>query len=250
MNKFLISITLFLLSLTINATVKDDFNRANKNYNDSKYEDAKSIYLQVLNNGHFSAELYYNLGNVYYKLNEVAPAILYYEKANKLNPLNKDILHNLTFAYQLTVDKKDSLDDELLSGWWGTIVKYQPLNRWALYSVILLLLSGISVVVYYFATKRHQKQATFYSATLLFLCFTIVIFIGFQSKKKLETTTHGIVFSPSVTVRSEPNEHSNKLFTLHEGAKVSLINEEDDWQRIQFSNDKIGWVKKEVVKGI
>jgi tetratricopeptide (TPR) repeat protein len=250
MNKLLITITLFILSYSINATVKDDFKQANSLYKNSEYKEAKGIYLQLLKDGHFSSELYYNLGNVYYKLNDIAPAILYYEKANKLTPLNEDIRHNLAFAYKLTVDKKDNLDDELLSAWWGTVVKYQPLNRWAVYSVLLFLFSAFLLVIYLFAKKKTQKQIAFYCALISFTGFIFVLFVGFQSKHLLNTTTHGIIFSPSVTVLSEPKENSTSLFTLHEGAKVELLSEESKWQRIQFADDKIGWIKKNNVKGI
>ena len=84
----------------------------------------------------------------------------------------------------------------------------------------------------------------------IFTVFILAIFVGFQSKSILNTTTHGIIFSPSVTVLSEPVESSTKLFTLHEGAKVLLLNQEDSWQRIQFSDDKIGWIKNEVIEKI
>tara|TARA_B100000809_G_scaffold145973_1_gene143546 strand:- start:471 stop:1223 length:753 start_codon:yes stop_codon:yes gene_type:complete len=250
MNKLILCIAVFLLSFTLKATVKEDFKQANSHYNNSEYEEAKVLYSQLLIDGHFSAALYYNLGNVYYKLNEVGPAILYYEKANKLNPLNKDIRHNLAFAYKLTVDKEDNVDNEILSAWWGTVVKYQPLNRWALYSVFLLLFSVCFAVGYLFTDKRVNKQVSFYGSLILFISFFLVLFIGFESKRMLELTTHGIVFSPSVTIVSEPNDQATKLFTLHEGAKVELLNIDNDWTRIQFAEDKIGWLKSDVVQGI
>jgi hypothetical protein len=232
------------------ATVKDDFKSANTFYSKAAYKQAQTIYLQLLKDGHFSSELYYNLGNTYYKMNEIPHAILYFEKAKKLTPLDEDIHHNLAHTYQLTVDRKDDLDNELLSAWWGTIVKYQPLNRWALYSVILCLFSSFMIVTYSFTQNRTQKKIAFYTFLFSFVACILAIFVGFQSKSILNTTTHGIIFSPSVTVLSEPVESSTKLFTLHEGAKVLLLNQEDSWQRIQFSDDKIGWIKNEVIEKI
>mgnify|MGYP006091283299 CR=1 FL=1 len=250
MSKFIISIIVFSFSFVATASVKDDFNQATIFYNELNYEEAKTIYLDLLNEGHFSAELYYNLGNVYYKLNEIGASILYYEKASKLDPLNEDIRHNLSFAYKLTVDKNDNIGNELLSAWWGTVVKYQPLNRWALYSVLLLLFSSCLLLLYFVSKQRMVKQIGFYSSVILFVGFILVFSIGVQSKSMLESKIHGIIFNPSVTVLSEPNEQATKLFTLHEGAKVELLTIEKGWQRIQFSEEKIGWVKTGVVQGI
>lgn len=250
MNKVIISSLLLIFSFAMNANVKDDFKEANKLYSEADYETAKTSYLSLLETGHYSAELYYNLGNTYFKLGELASAILYFEKAKKLNPLDEDIHHNLNFSYNLTVDKNDNLEDEILSAWWGTLVKYQPLNRWALYSVLLFFLAAVLVVLFFFVNQRIQKQLSFYGALVSLVCFVCVLFIGFQSKKLIEETTHGIVFQPSVTILGEPNASGTKLFTLHEGAKVELLNQEGNWQRIRFSKEKIGWVKTEVVQGI
>lgn len=241
---------MLLTIITVNATVKEDFLKANDLYSEGDYEESKEGYLALLEAGHYSSELYYNLGNVCYKLHEVASSIYYYEKAKKLNPLNEDIQHNLSFANQLIVDKPDELEDEILSAWWGSLVKYQPLNRWALYSVLFTLLGAGAFVCFLFATNRAMKQASFYIAIGGVVLFMMVMLIGYQSKSIMETTSHAIVFSPSVTVTSEPSNNGAKLFTLHEGAKVELLIEENGWARIQYSDSKQGWVKGEAVKGI
>jgi predicted PurR-regulated permease PerM len=116
--------------------------------------------------------------------------------------------------------------------------------------VLLFFLAAVLVVLFFFVNQRIQKQLSFYGALVSLVCFVCVLFIGFQSKKLIEETTHGIVFQPSVTILGEPNASGTKLFTLHEGAKVELLNQEGDWQRIRFSKEKIGWVKTEVVQGI
>lgn len=250
MNKLVLSIIFYLFSLTVFSAAKENFDQANSSYASNNYEEAKSAYLQLINDGHYSAELYYNLGNTYFKLNDIAPAILYLEKAKKLDPLNEDIRHNLALANQQTVDKKAALGDDLLSSWWGTIIKYQPLNRWAFYSILLLLSSALLIIAFIFSTQRVWKMSSFYGATLSFLSFVVVLFIGFQSQSVLNSTSHGIIFNASVTVVSEPNLTSTKLFTLHEGAKVELLNSENEWKRIRFSDGQIGWVKSDVLQDI
>ena len=250
MNRVIISCLLLFFSFVVCANAKDDFKEANKYYSTANYELAKNGYLALLNEGHYSTELYYNLGNTYFKLGELAPSILYYEKAKKLNPLGEYIHHNLEFACQMTVDKNENSGAEVLSAWWGTLVKFQPLNRWALFSILFLLSAAVLFVVFLFVKNRSQKQAVFYVSMICVICFLCILFIGFQSKAQIEERTHGIVFSPSVTIVGEPSEEGPKLFTLHEGAKVELLNKEGDWQRIRFGEEKIGWIKAELVKGI
>ncbi len=248
MKTILFSFFAFSFALSVNASVEDDFSSANESYKQGEYKSAKKKYLSLIEGNTASATIYYNLGNVCYKLHEVAPAILYYEKAHKLAPSNQDVSHNLTLANLLAVDKLNELKEEAIGNWWAKYIHSQSANQWALYSILFSLFTAGLFLVFLFSQQRLLKQIGFYGAVTGTLFTLIVLITGSNNQSK--SSSSAIVFHSPVAVFSEPNKTATQLFNLHEGAKVEVLSEENDWKRIRFSAKKIGWLKSETIVGI
>ena len=107
--KKLLFLLLITTNLTIGQNIQELFNSANDLYRQEKIEQAIEIYQKIESKGMVSSELFYNLGNSYYKLNKVGPSIFYYKKALELNPLNQDVKNNLVFAKRLALDNIEEL---------------------------------------------------------------------------------------------------------------------------------------------
>ncbi|MGC8865354.1 MAG: tetratricopeptide repeat protein [Bacteroidales bacterium] len=211
-------------------------------YTKGHYEAAIYWYEKVIATGNESAALYYNLGNAWFKRNEMAPAIYYYEKALLLDPSDEDILFNLKVANSRIVDKIDVVPDLFFERWWKSLYTLFTGDTWAWLSLIFLALFLAALGWFLLSNRPGLKRTGFYSA-LLFLLMGVLSYT-FASKNHYRQThhTHGIIFEPSVTVKSSPDENSVDLFVLHEGTKVQLSDSLNSWVKIKIANGSVGWI--------
>ncbi|MGB5238388.1 MAG: tetratricopeptide repeat protein, partial [Flavobacteriaceae bacterium] len=126
------------------------FEEATTAYNDGKYENAIEHYLQILANGEHSSALYYNLGNCYYKTNQIAPSIYYYEKALLLSPGDKEIKNNLVYARQMTIDAIEPLPDSGLTRIYNNVIGQFTFDQWAYGAVGFIILFVLCYLAYFF----------------------------------------------------------------------------------------------------
>ena len=247
----IIFIFVFLVSVSTKAEISDPtgvFNEANKQYEAHNYDSAINSY-KCLCEEFYSPELFLNLGNSYYKLDDIPNTILYYEKALKLSPGNLNILHNLKLANKRVSDKNKVNDSVRLNDWFFTWVSNAP-NYWAYNSVYLFIIGSLLLILYLFSKSRKLKKLTFYTAVIaLTLGIFSIVFSGFH-KSRLMSTEEAIIFKPSIELMSEPTINSGVSFVLHEGTKVKILDETQLWYEIRFSDGKIGWLQKEFVQTI
>ena len=195
-----------------------------------------------------SAQLYYNLGNAYFRDNQIAKAIVNYERALLLNPGDSDIRHNLRFAKTRIEDKIDSADNFLINRWIGSIQNLYSANLWAIIGIVLFLLLIIAIGVYMISTRISLRKVSFYSGLALLSLVIITNIFAFKQKHKIATRSTGIVMSASVSIYTSPDAHSQELFRLHEGAKVNIKREEGRWIEIVIANGSVGWLQKKNVE--
>ena len=202
------------------ATIKE----AEVAYTKEDYGKAIELYEGLLKTHGESAEIYYNLGNAYYKENKIAPAILNYERALLLDPGDGDIRFNLQLARQKSVDKIEPVGDFFLHRWFD---KVQNIG---------------CLILFFFSKWIHLKKIGFYLG-LVFLVLVIFanIFAGNQ-KDELINRKSAIVFAPTVTVKSSPDASGTDLFILHEGTKVSIKSKLGDWNEIEMEDGNVGWM--------
>ncbi|MEM6685081.1 MAG: tetratricopeptide repeat protein [Bacteroidota bacterium] len=223
------------------------FETANKAYNDGNFPEAITQYKSILETGKHSAEIYYNLGNAYYKSNEIGPSIYYFEKALQLSPKDEDILNNLAFAKNMTIDAIEPLPKTQLSKFVNGITGMFSYNQWAWIAVIFGFLCVISFLLYQFSYQTLKKRIYFLVSFIAFLFILGTVAIAYQQYGKAKADRPAIVFAKETAVKSEPNLRSDEVFVLHEGTKVQVLDTVNNWKKIQLIDGKIGWIIAEDV---
>lgn len=224
------------------------FELGNKAYNEGAYQDAVKHYQQILNNGEHSAELYYNLGNTYYKLNEIAPSIYFYEKALLLNPSDSDIKNNLVYAKNMTLDAIAILPETGLTKIYKSATSYFSFEEWAYASVVFMSLFVLCYLLYYFLRYATHKRIAFVAGLLCLIIALITIGIAYSKYKIFSSDQPAIVFDKEVIIKSEPNTTSAETFRLHEGTKVFILDQLGEWKKIKIADGKTGWLIDQSIK--
>lgn len=224
--------------------------QANLHYNSERYERAIEDYTTVLGMGYVSWELYYNTGNANFKLGQIPEAILYYEKARKLAPGNEDITYNLHLARSRITDKIDPVPELFLKTWWKDLRKQLSLDQWAWISVGSFICLLILAAIVLLSRSSTWKRISFW-VSIAFLSMTILtVILAVQSYHDIHSEEEAIIFTPTVTVKSSPNQGSVDLFVIHEGTKVSITDEIDGWSEIRIADGNKGWVRKDTYRTI
>ena len=217
-------------------------------YMKNDYASAIQIYEALLNRGE-AADIYYNLGNSYYKAGDIAKAILNYERALLLQPGNGDIRANLEIARSKTVDKVEPVPEIFFVSWTKSLINSMSVDSWAVCGVVCFILLIVSLYLFIFSKQIVLKKAGFISG-IVFLAVTILanVFAN-QQKDELTNRNSAIVINPSVTVRSTPSESGTSLFILHEGHKVGVKDGSmKDWKEIRLEDGKVGWVPASAIE--
>jgi tetratricopeptide (TPR) repeat protein len=227
---------------------KELFDQANELYRTNSYKKAIELYESIEMQGMISSELYFNMGNSYYKLNEIAESIYNYEKALQVNPQNKDAKVNLVFAKRMTIDAIEELPKTVLQNFETDYLQELSINQWAWISIGASLGLLFFFIGYYFSYVPSQKRiyfAALVACLLLLLCSFIISFKEHQYQtNKLEA----IVFQEVVTVKNAPSENSDDVFELHEGTKVTVLDKVAAWKKIKLADGKVGWIPKKALK--
>ncbi len=224
--------------------------KANNAYNQGLYDSSINLYNQVLNHNVESAELYYNLGNAWFKKGEVPHAILYYEKAKKLNPNDEDVNYNLGVANSMIVDKIEPVPKLFFQEWWDYFYNLFGADRWAIILLISWALFVLFAGIFLFSGSRRSKKAGFFLG-ILFLLITVASY-GLASQKYHHSISHNeaIIFTPTLTVKSSPTQTAVDLFVIHEGTKVKILDTVDNWVKVKIPNGSIGWVPQKSLERI
>lgn len=218
------------------------FAKANYYYNASRYDTAVIIYERIMEEGFVSAPLLYNIGNTYFKMRNYPMAILYYEKALKLDPTNKEIKQNLAIANALITDKIEPMPVFFLTKWWRNIGNQLSANGWAGASLKLFGLLLILLFVYFTARTRGVRKASFFTSILVIILFVCSLIFAYQKHQYLNEQNEAIVMTPTITVKSSPSSSGVDLFVLHEGTKVEIMDKADNWDKIKISDGSVGWM--------
>lgn len=219
-------------------------------YIKNDYALAIQIYEDLLKNGE-SAEVYYNLGNSYYKIDEIAKAVLNYERALLLQPGNSDIRANLEIARAKTVDKVEATPEIFFVSWTKALINSMSVDAWATWGIISFILLIIALYFFIFSKQIVWKKIGFISG-IIFLIITVCSnLFASELKERLVNRDDAIVMNPSVTVRSTPSESGTSLFILHEGRKVNIKdNSMKEWKEIRLEDGKVGWVPASAIEVI
>lgn len=230
---------LFLFPTTIQAVTKQD---ADAEYSKGNYQQAIKDYEELLKAGE-SAEIYYNLGNAYYRTENITRAVLSYERALLLNPADDDIRFNLQMARSKTIDKITPESEMFFFTWYRSLVNLMTIDGWAHLAIASIILTLILALVYLFAGHLTLRKIGFYGGVLFLIIFLLSNLFAFQQKQMLMKRNGAIVTAPSVTIKKTPEANSADQGVIHEGTRVDIIDDTmRDWKEIHLADGREGWI--------
>ena len=219
------------------------YKQGNLQYQKMDYNGAIKTYESIISKGTSSSQVYFNLGNSYFKSGFVPKAILNYERALKISPEDEDIKFNLKIASLKIIDRIDNVPEVFYERWYNHIVEFMPSNSWSTTFILSLWLMFISAAFYLLGRTSRIKKMSFILTSLFFLISIFTYTTAAHSKKMYHDDQQGIIMSASVYVKSSPDEKGNDLFILHEGTKVDILEKFENWNKIKIANGTIGWLK-------
>ncbi len=211
-------------------------------YKKGNYQQAIADYQAVLKKG-VSAEVYYNLGNAYYRSDSLAQAILAYERAYKLSPGDEDINFNLQFARSKTIDKLVPESEVIFVKWYRSVVNFTSADTWAKAGIAAIIVALVLMLVYLFASPLILRKIGFYGSATLLLFFVVSQFFAWSQTKNLLNDDGAIIMVPTVSVKKTPVANSQDAFVLHEGTRVKVTDTSiKQWLGITLSDGREGWI--------
>lgn len=229
MKRLFIFLTIILLSTSVSAQEEQAvqlpaaaseqalWEQANAAYNSGDYAQAQSLYEAIAAMGLQSAPLYYNMANAYFKQDDVAHAILYYHRALRLEPADEDIRHNLEYAEQSTKDIIDEIPEFFLFAWMRSLRDVMGGNAWTLLSLLLLVVTLATAIVYLLAQRLSVRKMGFYVMAVCGVLFVVTTAFAMSARGVVKNHSEAVIMSSSVSIKSSPDRSSTELFVLHEG---------------------------------
>ena len=217
---------------------------ADSAYARADYETAIKLY-NTLAEQNMSCDVCYNLGCAYYRIDDIAHSVLWFERALKLSPSDKDVLSNLELARTKTIDKIVPQHEFILFTYFHTMTNWFSLRTWTIIALLGFVLMLVSLLLFWVSGSVTMRKLTLSLAIVLFLFSILSNVCAMQQKNFKQAQTSGIITAPAVTVKSTPADNGNDLFVLHEGSKVEIIDSSlKDWCEVSIADGKVGWIPK------
>jgi len=244
MKRVLLILSFYIACQGINANELDSIVVAgNEHYINGEYELAIDKYQLVIDSGFTSSELYYNLGNAFFKSHKLTMALIQYERAKLLDPDDEEINHNLEMARKYVVDEIEALPELQLKKWFRRFVGLVSVDNWAIISILTFIVMLGLFLVFLFSRRMVLRKVSFGLSMLLLVISLTTFMLASKQKKTVYNHNYAIIISPSVTIKSSPDESGTELFQLHEGTRITIIDELSVWREIKLSDGNVGWLK-------
>ncbi len=241
--KRLLAILVFFIGLVNLSKANDLLKKAEQAYDSKNYKEAINCYQKLISEGNKSYELYFNLGNAYYRDKELGQAIYYYECARKLNPNDKDSQINLGIASAKTIDKIDAKENFFINAVKSNVVNVLTTDSWAWLSIILAFLTALLFFFFIHSNVVLIKRLCFVFSIVSVISLLVVYVFGNSALNSKKENKFAIILRKEVKVENEPNANGVMKFALHEGTKVRIVEANSDWALIKIDNGNEGWVK-------
>jgi tetratricopeptide (TPR) repeat protein len=206
------------------------------------YHEAIALYQDVINDGYESPGLYYNLGNAYFKTNDFTAAVLFYEKALKLDPGHEQARFNIQLANTKIVDKIEPVPLPFYLRAWKKGSELLSLKAWGIFLIAMITLALLSIAFFLITARVVLRKSAFWAALVFLFLFILGNIFAYAQYARQDGRTEAIVFEPALTVKSSPDESSTDLFVVHEGTKVQITDRIGDWSEVRIANGGVGWV--------
>lgn len=212
-------------------------------FSKGEYDKAINSYLQVIEGGSESSELYFNTGNAYYKSGQVTNAILYFERAQLLNPGDEDIKYNLELVNKHVVDKIEVLPAFFLNQWVNQARDVFSSDSWAVLSMVCFVSFLLLFLLFFFSRQVFVKKLSFWVGVVVLVISLTSFIFSYQQKQEVLNHNTAIIYTPSITIKSSPDASGTDIFLLHEGTKVTVVDTVGEWREIKLSDGNEGWLK-------
>lgn len=238
---------MLLTSVSASAITKQN---ADTEYQKGNYQQAIKDYEDLLTNG-VSADIYYNLGNAYYRTDNITKAVLAYERAHLLSPGDEDINFNLQFVRGKTIDKITPVSEMFFVTWYKALVNFTSVDNWAKSGIIAIIVALLLVLVYLFGPQVFLRKIGFFGGIAFFVLFLLCNLFAYQQKQVLVNRTGAIVIAPSVNVKKTPSKTSADQFVIHEGTRVDITDKTmGNWRGIHLADGREGWIETKQIEEI
>lgn len=226
------------------------YEQANSLYQQGKVAEARDLYESIIQNGHVSGDIYYNLGNAHYKTGNIAKAILNYERARRLMPSDEDLRHNLQLANLVITDRIDPAPRLFVWDYWDGLKNMVSTRAatWLAYFVFVVLMLTVSLVV--LARTYRLRKASFLGSVVTGLTLIGLLVVLFAKIADDHRTDEAIVLASITTIKNSPDSKSSDAFVLHSGVKIQIIDSVSDWVKIRLVDGKVGWMEKAAAERI
>ena len=218
--------------------------QADKAFAAEQYEQAAKLYHQIADSV-ASVNVYCNLGCTYYRMDDMAQSVLWFERALKLNPADDDIEANLQLAREKTIDRITAKHDFVVLDIFHRLTSLLSLSQWTWTCITLFVLSLLMLILFLVADRISLRKCGFFASIFFLLLCILGNVCALYQQHEMSQHNAGIVMSSVVTVKSTPSEGGNDLFLLHEGTRVEIRdNSLKDWAEIEIADGKVGWIQK------
>ncbi|MCD8203394.1 MAG: BatD family protein [Prevotella sp.] len=236
----LLLVLLVLMAAPTNAVTKKN---ADDEYKKGNYQQAIKDYEELLKAGP-CARTYYNLGNAYYRTDNITRAVLNYERALLLSPGDDDIRFNLQMARSKTIDKITPKSEMFFVTWYKTLVNLAGVDSWARIAIFSFAIALILLLIYLFVQKMTLRKVGFYGAMVFLIIFILSNIFAYEQKRILTRRTGAIIMAPSAALKKTPVANSDYTAIIHEGSRVEIIDDTmKDWKQVQLADGRDGWVE-------
>jgi tetratricopeptide (TPR) repeat protein len=246
--KILIANILFSILFFINieklaaADAQQVFTNANQAYQTGNYRFAVDGYESILKSGNvFSKELFFNLGNAYFRLNQIGLARLNYERALRLDPSDVEIQQNLALAHSRVSDDIEPVSTVFFIRWWQSLRNIFPADTWSVFGLFFIWLGAAGFALWLLDTERRRKKYGFIVG-LSAVPLSIILFLLAQSAAMVLQTPHGIVITHETALRNAPDANATTINTLHEGLKIEILDKIGTMTKVKLPNGEDGWL--------
>jgi len=225
--------------------IDEVFQNALNEYETKNYENALSDFLRVENEGLINADLFYNIGNCYFRIHQIGRSILYYKKALKIESDHVSARKNLEFALTLTKDKQEIGSEDVIRSFWVKLFDSLSINLLAVIAIMifgLIILLTCFMIIYY---RNRERTVPIFITTVLIFFLLVFLLLGFLKWRAYHFQNEGVILTPSAIGYSGPSEDFTRVFTIHEGMIFEIERDEDNWSLIKLPNGLGGWVNQE-----
>jgi tetratricopeptide (TPR) repeat protein len=223
-------------------TNKDKFYQGVTYFTAGSYKEALQSWTEIYNTGYRSANLDYNIGNAYFKLNNIPSAILFYERAYLLKPVDENINYNLQIARTLIVDRFQEIPEVFFVRWYNIVSLILSTNSWAKISITTFIIFLLSLSLYIYSSKYRHKVIGFWLGISFIIISLTTLAFTIRNKSLVYNSHKAIISSEQISGKSSPDKSGNDLFILHEGTKITVEDEVGEWTEIRLSDGNKGWI--------